>query len=138
MRAVCVIFVISILSVVGLALSAAASPSIVVYWQGAHAPGLNTACPEDTKTIFIAQLRVQKGERIVSYGNFKLRLKNGTDKYAEGTRVTRRLVEFYVFAGRFAKVDVAHPRRSYAYPVEVTEGANPRIRLMRTCVGTTP
>lgn len=137
MRAAFALFVISILSVVGLAPVASAHPTatVVVYWEGAHAPGLNTACPEGAKSQFIVRLRVQKGEQIVSFANFKLHMKSGTDKYANGTRVSQRLVEFYVMAGRRAQPDSTHPRKSYAYPVELSEGADPRIRIIRTCVG---
>lgn len=132
------VFILAVLATLSMAPAAQASPSIVVYWEGAHAPGLNTICPADTVTDFIVTLRVQKGERIVSYGHLKLRLKNGKDKYTDGQRLNRRTVEFHVFAGRRAKVDKANPMETYAYPVELTEGARPKIRIMRTCIGKTP
>lgn len=132
------IVMIAIAAVVAQAPAASASavsPTTVVYWQGAHAAGLNTTCSSGSKTMFIVTMRVPKGHSIVAYDNFKLHLKSGKYKYASGNQVNQRRVEFYVVAGRYARADLAHPRKSYAYPVELSEGATTTIRIMRACVG---
>ena len=141
MRATLARFMVSALAVLAalsMAPAAQASPTVVVYWEGAHAPCLNAISPEGTVTDFVVTMRVQKGERIVSFDNFVLHMKNGTNKYADGQRINRRTVEFHVFAGRRAKVDLVHPRKSYAFPVTLTEGAVAKIRIQRFYFGKTP
>lgn len=145
MRTKLMMFVAAVAALVAMAPAASADTpvtpgSTVVYWQGAHAAGLNTACAAGTKTQFIVHMRVPAGASILGYDNFKLRLKSGADKYGTGVQVTARHVEFYVMAGRYAKADLAHPHRSYAYPVNLSVGAenDARIRIQRNCVATTP
>lgn len=123
----------------GLAVPAQAAQ--VVYWTGIVAKSsapVNRACPVDTKKMIIVTLRVRKGEKIVDPGVFTLNLKNGRDKQSEGSRITRRKAEYIVILPRRARIDVLNPRDSYAFPVELSEGAHPRLVLYRTCVGTTP
>lgn len=140
MRATLACLMVSILTVLAFSMAptAQASQAQVVYWQGAHASGLNAVSPEGTITDFIVTMRVPKGERIVAFGDFVLNMRNGNDKFAEGHRLNRRTVEYHVFAGRRAKVDLANPTDSYAYPVELSNGAVAKIRIKRLYISTTP
>jgi len=99
-------------------------------------PGTNVLCPKGQDKMFIVRVTVRKGERIKSFGAFSLRLKSGRDRYDDGSRVSRRLVEYYFAVGRKAKVE-SSLSASFVY-LELTDNAQPRATVEKQCFSRVP
>ncbi|HRF28915.1 MAG TPA: hypothetical protein PL051_04770 [Candidatus Saccharibacteria bacterium] len=99
-------------------------------------PGTNVLCPKGQDKMFIVRATVRKGERIKSFGAFSLRLKSGRDRYDDGSRVSRRLVEYYFAVGRKARVE-SDLSASFVY-LELTEGAHPKATVEKQCFSRVP
>lgn len=132
-----VLVVAAVVVMAGLAAASPASASPVVASSQEQViyltkikPGTNRPCKVGFDKMFRVNLKVPKGKRIKSWGDFSLRV-NGHDRLDEGSPVGKRLVEFYYPVGRKAKVarDLA---KSYGY-VTVSPGATPRAVVERLC-----
>ncbi len=98
--------------------------------------GTNARCPKvRPDKMFRVNLRVQKGERIKTWGEFSLRV-DGRDRYGSGSRVNKRFVEFYFEVKRDAKVG-RNLVNSFVY-AEFSPGSNPRAVVERLCNSPVP
>lgn len=116
--------------------AASAQTTVVGYWEGARAPGLNLTAVEATKTVIIARAFVPKGVdgSIRTWSPLTLRLKNGKEKVSDGRRLNDRVVTFRFRIGNLAKVAPAREKGTYFF-YESTDGALVKIRLRRIIYG---
>lgn len=107
-----------------------------VYMTHKSGHDLNQVCPDRAKTVFVVDVKVPKGTRIVNFSQFVLTLRKGNYKTDVGYLLNKRTVEYYIYTAGKARVDLAHPKHSFAESIEWT-GTNvldPEVHVVRACV----